>query len=271
MNDDKKDRYQSIVGLLSQKAEMSVKDIAKVLNVSEMTVRRDLAEMEIDRVVQRMHGGARLFDSSTLMGENYVITEQTQKNFQQKSTIGLKAASMVKANETIFLDSGSTTPFIAKYIDKELPITVLCYTFLNALEFYNRKNTNLILSGGFYDRDSTVFHSSECNSFLRGIRADKAFISAAGVDSKLGLTTYFYFEADMKKLMIQSAKQIILVVDSTKFGRTSISHFADLDQINTVVTDTGIRQEDAAMLRERGIELIVAEWSSDSGPGKMGA
>lgn len=259
MNDDKKERNKSIVTLLSQKGEMTVKDIAKMLNVSEMTVRRNLAEMEDERVVQRTHGGARVFDSSSLVGDNYIVGEETQRNAQQKSRIGLKAASLVKANETIFLDSGSTTPYIAKYIDKELPITVLCYTFLNALEFYNRKNTNLILSGGFYDRDSTIFHSSEANSFLRGIRADKAFISAAGVDSKLGLTTYFYFEADMKKLMIQSAKRIILVVDFSKFGKNSISHFADLDQVNTVITDAGIRDDDAKMLRDRGIELMIAE------------
>jgi DeoR family transcriptional regulator, deoxyribose operon repressor len=259
MSDYKKGRWKSMVELLSKKAEMSVKEIAQILNVSEMTVRRDLTDMEKDRVIQRTHGGARLFNSASLVGENYVIGEQTQKNVQQKSTIGLKAASLVRANETIFLDSGSTTPYIAKYIDKELPITVLCYTFLNALEFYNRKNTNLILSGGFYDKDSTVFHSSEYHSFLKGIRADKAFISAAGVDSKLGLTTYFYFEADMKRLMIQSAKQIILVVDSTKFGKTSISHFGDLDQVQTVITDNAIREEDAAMLREKGIDLIIAE------------
>jgi DeoR family deoxyribose operon repressor len=259
MSDYKKIRWKSMIELLSKKEEVSVREIAQALEVSEMTVRRDLMDMESDRVIQRTHGGARLFNSASLVGENYVIGEQTQKNVQEKSIIGLKAASMVKANETIFLDSGSTTPFIAKYIERELPITVLCYTFLNALEFYSRKNTNLILSGGFFDRDSTVFHSSECYSFIKGIRADKAFISAAGVDSKLGLTTYFYFEADMKKLMIQSAKQIILVVDSTKFGKTSISHFADLDQVHTVITDSAIRESDATMLREKGIDLVIAE------------
>jgi DeoR family deoxyribose operon repressor len=238
---------------------MTVRQIAEILTVSEMTVRRDLSEMESDRVVQRIHGGARLFDSASLIGDNYIVGEETHRNAQQKSMVGLKAASMVNANETIFLDSGSTTPYIAKYIDRELPITVLCYTFLNALEFYNRKNTNLILSGGFYDRDSTVFHSSEASRFLKGIRVDKAFLSAGGVDERLGLTTYFYFEADMKRNMIQSAKSVILVVDSTKFGRSSISHFADLDQVNIVITDPGIGNDDAAMLRNRGIELIIAD------------
>jgi DeoR family transcriptional regulator, deoxyribose operon repressor len=259
MNEDKKERYKHIIALLSQGGELTVHDIARVLDVSEMTVRRDLAEMETERIVQRTHGGARIFDPSSLVRENYVVNEQMQNNFQQKNLIGMKAASMVSANETIFLDSGSTTPFIARYLDKDLPVTVLCYTFLNALELYGRKNTNLILSGGFFDKDSTVFHSSEAAVFLKGIRADKAFMSAAGVEARLGLTTFFYFEADIKKLMMQSARQIILVVDSTKFGKSSVSHFGELDQVSMVITDAGVRDEDRAMLSDKGIELVIAE------------
>jgi len=259
MSDDKNGRYKRIVALLSREGEMTVHGIAKILDVSEMTVRRDLTGLESERVVQRTHGGARIFRPSSLVRESYVVSEQMQRNDKQKSLIGLKAASMVKAGETIFLDSGSTTPFIARYMDTDLPVTVLCYTFLNALELYSRKNTNLILSGGFFDKDSTVFHCSESEAFLKGIRADKAFISAGGVDSRLGLTTYFYFEADIKKLMMQSARQIILVVDSTKFGKSSISHFGEIDQVNTVITDAGVSDEDAAMLRDKGIELVIAE------------
>jgi DeoR family deoxyribose operon repressor len=259
MNEDKKDRYKRIVTLLSQGGELTVHDIAQVLDVSEMTVRRDLSEMEADRIVERTHGAARIFNPSSLVRENYVVSEQMQKSFQQKNLIGLKAASMVSAHETIFLDSGSTTPFIARYLDKDMPVTVLCYTFLNALELYNRKNTNLILSGGFFDKDSTVFHSSNAATFLKGIRADKAFISAAGVDERLGLTTFFYFEADIKKLMMLSARQIVLVVDSTKFGKSSVSHFGELEQVNVVITDAGVPDEARAMLREKGVELIIAE------------
>jgi len=259
MSDDKTLRWKNIMALISQKGEMSVKETAELLGVSEITIRRDLTEMKNERLVSRTHGGARLFDLGSMIGESYVVTEQSEKNAGPKSTIGLKAASLVKANETIFLDSGSTTPFIAKYIDKQLPITVLCYTFLNALEFSGRKNVNLILYGGFYHRDSTIFYNPEGLSFIRGIRADKAFISAAGIDEKLGLTTYFHFEVDMKKAMIQSAKQIILVVDSSKFGATSVSFFAGLDQVHTVVTDAGISPRDAEMLRQRNIEVIIAD------------
>ena len=114
MADDKKKRWKNIVLLLSQNGDMSVKEIAHALSVSEMTIRRYLMEMEKERLIQRTHGGARLFDQSHMVGEHYIIGEQSEKNVRQKSMIGLKAASLVQANETIFLDSGSTTPFIAK-------------------------------------------------------------------------------------------------------------------------------------------------------------
>lgn len=237
---------------------MSVKEIARFLDVSEITTRRYLTEMEKERLINRTHGGARLFDQSHVVIERYTIGEHSEKSARQKSLIGLKAASLVQPRETIFLDSGSTTPYVAKYLDKDLPLTVVCYTLVNALEFSNRKNTNLILLGGFYDRDSTIFHGSQDSSFLHGIRADRAFISAAGIDSRLGLTTFFYFEADIKRMMVQSAKQIVLVADSSKFGKTSVSHFADLSQVHVVITDQGARSEDIEMLRARGIQVIVA-------------
>ncbi|MGA2613757.1 MAG: DeoR/GlpR family DNA-binding transcription regulator [Spirochaetia bacterium] len=256
--EEKKEHWKSVVQLLSQNGDMSVKEIARFLDVSEITTRRYLMQMEKERLIDRTHGGARLFDSSRMVIERYTIGEHSEQSARQKSLIGLKAASLVQPNETIFLDSGSTTPYVAKYLDKDLPLTVVCYTFLNALEFYNRKNTNLILLGGFYDRDSTIFHGSQDSSFLRGMRADRAFISAAGIDARLGLTTFFYFEADIKKMMVQSAKQVILVADSSKFGKTSVSHFADLSQVHVVITDQGVRSEDAVMLRDRGIQLIIA-------------
>jgi DeoR/GlpR family transcriptional regulator of sugar metabolism len=90
-------------------------------------------------------------------------------------------------------------------------------------------------------------------------RADRAFIATAGIDSKLGLTTYFYYEADIKREMIRSARQIILVTDSTKFGKISITHFAGLDQVDMVITDQGISEEYREILSNRGIALIIAD------------
>ena len=249
--------------MLNQKSELSVKEIAEMLHVSDMTVRRDLNELEKQGIIRRTHGGATLLDPSSSVRDPYILGEQTAKNVREKSMIGIKAASLVRPDETILLDSGSTTPFVARHIDKDLPLTVLCYTFTNALEFYPRKNANLILLGGFFHRDSNIFHSVENRALISNIRADKAFISTGGLDPDLGLTTYFYYEADIKREMIRSARQIILVTDSTKFGKISVTHFAGLDEVDTIITDEGISDEYREILADRGIELLIANQSDN--------
>jgi DeoR family deoxyribose operon repressor len=261
MSYERKKRIRNIINLLNQKAELSVKEVAGMLHVSDMTVRRDLDALERQGTIRRTHGGAVLLDPGTGVRDPYVLGEQTTKNVREKNLIGIKAASLVRPQETIFLDSGSTTPFIAKHLNSDLPITVLCYTFTNALEFYPRKNTNLILLGGFLHRDSNIFHSVENRALVSNTRADIAFISTGGLDSELGLTTYFYYEADIKREMIRSARRIILVTDSTKFGKISITHFAGLDEVDTIITDEGIPQEYRSILEDRGIELIIADQS----------
>ena len=249
--------------MLNQKSELSVKEIAEMLHVSDMTVRRDLNELERQGIIRRTHGGATLLDPSSSVRDPYILGEQTAKNVREKSMIGIKAASLVRPDETILLDSGSTTPFVARHIDKDLPLTVLCYTFTNALEFYPRKNANLILLGGFFHRDSNIFHSVENRALISNIRADKAFISTGGLDPELGLTTYFYYEADIKREMIRSARQIILVTDSTKFGKISVTHFAGLDEVDTIITDEGISDEYREILADRGIELLITNQSDN--------
>ncbi len=224
-----------------------------------MTVRRDLDALESEGIVRRTHGGAVLLDPSSNIEDPYILGEQSTKNTREKNLIGIKAASLVQPHETIFLDSGTTTPFIAKHLDPDLPLTVLCYTITNALEFYSRLKANLILLGGFFHRDSNIFHSVENQALISKTRADKAFISTGGLDPELGLTTYFYYEAEIKREMIRSARQIVLVTDSTKLGKISVTHFASLDEINTIITDDRISSEYRKILTDRGIELIIAE------------
>ncbi len=104
-----------------------------------------------------------------------------------------------------------------------------------------------------------MFHSREGCQLIKNNRADKAFISAAGIDESLGLTTYFYFEADIKKAMIGSAKHIILVADSSKFGKISITYFASLGEVQTIITDGGLSENYREIVQNIGIELVIAD------------
>lgn len=259
MTYERKKRLGNIFNLLKQENELSVKDVSGLLHVSEMTIRRDLDILVQQGIINRTHGGAVLLDPNKRGSSTYILGEQLTKNTREKNLIGIKAASLVRPNETIFLDSGTTTPFVAKNLHPEIPITVLCYTFTNALEFYPRNNTNLILLGGLFHRDSNIFHSVESYELVRNTRADKAFISTGGLDPKMGLTTFFDYEAVIKREMIRSARHIILVADSTKFGVISVTHFADLDGIDTIITDDGLSEKYRKILLDRGIELIIAD------------
>ena len=263
MSYERKKRIKNIVNLIQQKNEISVKEISDMMHVSEMTVRRDLDILEQQGTINRTHGGAVLLDPNSSGKYPYILGEQITRNTREKNLIGIKAASMVHPNETIFLDSGTTTPFIAKNLPSELPITVLCYTFTNALEFYPRNNANLILLGGLFHRDLNIFHSYDNYGLIRNTRADKAFISTGGFDPEMGLTTFFDYEAAIKREMIRSARHIILVTDSTKFGKISVAHFAELDVVDTIITDDGLSDEYRKILVDRGIELIIVGQDDD--------
>ncbi len=259
MGKEKKQRLNKIINLLSENKEMEVNEIAELIDVSPMTIRRDLTELEQEDVVKRIHGGAILKDQDNLINNPYIIREQIEKNSSEKSAIGKISASMIDQDDIIFLDSGSTTPYISKNIDMDMKLSVLCYTLENAFEFYQRKNIRLILAGGYHNRDANAFHSKYSIELIKELRADKVFISTGGIDTKLGLTTYFDFEADIKKAMIKSAKKAILVSDSTKFGKINNTFFADLEQFDTIITDSGINNEYKEHINKLGIELIIAE------------
>lgn len=256
----KKRRLKEIIEILNKKGEVSVKEIAQKLIISEMTVRRDLSYLEEEGLIRRTHGGATLLDNFQINDDNqYLIGKEIDKNVRQKSLIGLKAVSMIKEGETIGFDIGTTVPFIAKYLDRNIKISAVCVTFECAIELYNKKNINLILTGGVLHRDSDVFDSYEGIELLKKIRTDKIFVSAGGIDDKLGLTCYHDFHVKIKKIMMSSSKKKILVADSSKFDNVKPSYFADLKDIDAIITDENIPQKYKNILSELGIELIIAK------------
>lgn len=253
---------KQIVEIIQHRGKITVKDLAQLIMSSEMTVRRYLAELEERQLIKRVHGGAIPVSSVNFSGKNkYFMGKEITKNVNKKSSIGFSAASLISENETIGLDIGTTIPFIAKYLPKDMHLSAICVTFESAFELYHKPNVNLILSGGYLDRDSDVFHSDEGVAFLSKVRTDKVFISAAGIDRNLGLTCYHDFHVTLKKLFMNSSKQIILVADSSKFGLVSPSYFGNLSDIDILITDENISSEYIKICDDLGIKLIIAQQS----------
>lgn len=256
----KKNRLKEIINILNKKGEITVKELAEHLFTSEMTIRRDLNDLEEEGMIRRTHGGAILLNSYTINNRNqYLVGKEIEKHVKQKSIIGFKAASLINPGETIGFDIGTTIPFIAKYLERTISISAVCVTFECAMELYNKKNVNLILPGGYLHRASDVFNSDEGIQLLKKIRTDKVFISAGGIDNNLGLTCYHDFHVRIKKILMKSSKKVILVSDSSKFGKIRPSYYADLSEMHALITDDTITQHYKKIIKDLGVELIIAK------------
>jgi DeoR family deoxyribose operon repressor len=164
---------------------------------------------------------------------------------------------MIEPNDTISLDVGSTTEYIAKFIREDVPVTVLCFTLNVLTEIYRKKNCSPIFTGGHFHDNSLMFESPEGIALIKRTRIDKGFIAAAGVHDGLGVTCANPYEIETKKAAFASSKTKILVADSTKFGRTRVAYFADLKDFDIVITDNEIPDYYRSVIENLGIELIV--------------
>jgi DeoR family transcriptional regulator, deoxyribose operon repressor len=255
---DKNQRIKHIINTLQVKNAISIKKLIKEFDVSEMTVRRDLTLLADDGIVELIPGGAILKTDAERDEERYLITHAEMKRTREKMKIGKKAASMIEPNDTLVIDVGSTTEYIAKFMQEEFPVTVLCYGLNILVDIYRKKNCNPIFAGGYFHDNTLMFESREGINLIKRTRADKAFISAAGVNEQLGVTCPHHYEVDTKQAVLKSAKTKILVTDSTKFGKVKIAYFADLQEFDVVITDSEIPEEYIKIIRNIGLDLYMA-------------
>jgi DeoR family deoxyribose operon repressor len=256
---DKNARIKSIVDMLKFRNAVTIKDLTKKLNVSEMTIRRDLNLLETDNIVELIPGGAiiKTVQDTDRDDEKYLISNEEARRTREKLRIGQKAASLIEANDTIILDVGSTTEYVAKFIREDLPVTILCYALNILVEIYRKRNCRPILAGGYFHDNTLMFESSEGIELIKRTRADKGFISAAGFHETLGVTCANPYEIDTKKAVINSSRSKILLLDSTKFGKTKIGYFANINDFDIIITDSEISDEYRNIIKNNGVDLIT--------------
>lgn len=256
---DRNQRIKHIVDVLRLKTVATIKELSGRLDVSEMTVRRDLNYLAEESVVEIIPGGAIFKTSSErdIGHEKYLITHEGSKKITEKMKIGQKAAALIEPNDTIVLDVGSTTEFLAKFIPIDFPITVLSYALNILVEIYRKKNCTPIFAGGYFHENTLMFNSPGGLDLIGSTRSDKAFISAAGVHDSLGVTCANSYEIETKKAVMAATKTRILLADSSKFGKTHYAHFADLTDFNLIITDADVPEEYTQCIQNLDISLIV--------------
>ena len=208
----KEKRMVQELDLLKKYQKISVKELAETLRVSEMTVRRDLELLRKNHVLERSYGYATLVEGGngySYEGENYDLRRARLENFAEKDRIAKYAASLIRPDDWVFLDNGTTVSRMTFYLPTDFEYTVLCYNFLILAELLKHSNIKVIFPGGYYHPEDYNFTSPEAVEFIRRHRANKAFLSVSGVHQSLGITCINANIVENKKAMIESSAQNI--------------------------------------------------------------
>ncbi len=248
-------RQKRIIEILRLNNGASIKSLSKELAASEMTIRRDLEQLNNENLVSLIHGAAIFNPESN--EEKYNLSLETTNMEQQKERIGKAAAALIEKGDTIILDVGSTAQCVAKHIPYEYPISVMCFT-VNTLNQIIKKNIKqLLFGGGHYHVNTQMFEGKEALDFVGKLRANKFFMSASGVSERLDITCTNLYEVDTKNACIECSQKKILLVDSSKLGIVKPAYFADLRHVDMVITDSGIPKGWIDIITSLNIELRI--------------
>ncbi len=250
------ERKQMIVELLNREMKKSVAELSDIFSVSATTVRNDLRELETEGLLKRTHGGAM---SNKKMVYEPTPVEKKEENIDRKVSIAREAAKLVRDYDVIVLDTGSTTYELAKMLVSVKHLTVITSDFKIAAVLEEQTDAIVIFLGGQLRRNFHCGFGPITVSALKDLNADRVFLGANGISSHKGISTPNLELATVKKEMIRISDEKIVLCDSSKFERTSFAKFAELDEVDLVITDNGLNEECFDKYTTMGIEVIVSQ------------
>jgi DeoR family fructose operon transcriptional repressor len=243
--------------ILSTQRSVSATTLQESLAVTAATIRRDLAALEKEGVLVRSHGGAVSRTSSTNFQPSYEALQRA--NRAEKLAFAIAAEKLLMEGDTVFLE-GSTTVFeLARRLNGFHRLTVATNSPLIVCELQRLTGASVICTGGELQRDQFYLSGLWAHRALSEIRVDKAFLGVTAIDFQYGQSCASQAEAQVKKMLVTSAKQRIGLVDHTKFGKQAFVHVGPISDFTTIITDSVTDPAQVAGLREAGIEVIVVD------------
>ncbi len=247
------ERRQRIQELLSQQKRLLVNEISEMFRVSSVTIRKDLEVLEKRGMLNRVHGGAIKNHSSVM---DLALNEKEQIHTKEKIKIAKSAEQFIEERDVIILDSGSTTTQLARLLKFKKDLTVITNAVNIATELASGE-VSVILTGGILREKSFSLVGPMAEDSLKKYTADKLFLGVDGIDFRFGLTTPNLQEAKVNQMMMEAAEEVIVLADSSKFGRRSIGVINKVKAIDKLITDSRLSAEDQEKLASLGIEVIV--------------
>ncbi|WP_204353306.1 DeoR/GlpR family DNA-binding transcription regulator [Pedobacter yulinensis] len=248
------ERHQIILSKLQKDQYINVVDLCKELNVSSVTIRKDLKLLEEKNLLYRTHGGATVNNPYTV---DRPVNEKEQIMSAEKNNIGLQAAALLQENDSIVIASGTTVQAFARNIPQNLNITVITAALNVALELVRNPGIEVMQLGGLLRKSSSSVTGIYAENVLRDFFCTKLFLGVDGIDLEYGLTTTNSMEAHLNRQMISCSQKTIVLADSTKFGKRGFGKICGLEEIDQIITDKGIPDTVLQHLERSGVKVTL--------------
>jgi DeoR family fructose operon transcriptional repressor len=248
------ERRAILLSELNENGYIQAAELAQKLNISPITIRRDLSRLEAEGLCIRKRGGAVRSAQSITLELPYQIKQNSY--IVEKKRIAEEAVKLVKPGNTIILDAGSTTYSLAHLLSQKR-ITVVTNDLQIAVKLASNPNINLVCTGGSARLNVFSLHGSQVDAFIRTLRVDITFLGADAIHKDGTVSNVNLEEALLKQAMIQAADRVILLADSSKFNKTSFVKVCNLNDLEMIITDRGISKEQQEFLESVNIHALI--------------
>lgn len=247
-----RERKETIVEILQNEGRVLVGDLAERFDVTKVTIRKDLESLEHRGILERTHGGAVPAERP---GYLRMISETIHEHAESKEQIAAIAARLIQPGSSVFIDSGSTTAFLARKI-KDMTLTVSTNSVLVFQELVQSECIELLVTGGALRRPSMALLGESARFFLSQVRSDILFMGVTGYDLEHGMSCTNLIEAETKRSMLKTAMKVCLLADSSKAGRVSMARICGWEDIDVFVTNS-VSTDEITALKGFGVEVMA--------------
>lgn len=248
------ERHKFILSKLHEKGYVNVLELCKELDVSGVTIRKDLKLLEDKALLYRSHGGATVQNPYTI---DKSVNEKESIRKEEKNLIAQTAAALIVPNDAIIIASGTSVLSLAKNIHPKGKLTVITGALNVALELLRRPEIEVIQLGGHLRNSSTSVTGPYAEKILEDFSCSKLFLGVDGIDLEFGLTTTNIMEAHLNQKMMATAQKTVVLADSSKFGKRGFGRICGLEDIDEVITDNGISEHVVKRMEDLGVKVTV--------------
>lgn len=247
------ERRAKIMKRLLERGRVDVAELADAFAVTGETIRRDLTELQRERLVRRVHGGAVPWRGSMIVPR---LEVREGHKVDEKRRIAIAALVEVPQSGSLIIDSGSTALHLADALDRDRDLTVITnhVPIIRSLSITERPN--VIVIGGALRRRTLAFVDESSVETLRDVTVDVAFIGCDGMSPERGFTTPYREEVAIKRAMMAAARRVVMMFDHSKVGNEQLFRFAGIEEVDIIYTDTGMNDATAALLQEQGPVVV---------------